>query len=144
MLHKVLFKKLHPEARIPEYQTPGSSGADVYAVDFMLLEPGQVGVAPLGFSVAIPEGYEIQMRPRSGLAFKNGITLLNSPGTIDADYRQEVKAIMINLGKQNFRVEPGMRIAQIVLCPVERAVFSEIEGDLPTTSRWGGFGSTGV
>jgi len=112
--------------------------------DPMTLAPMQRALVPTGLSIALPEGYEAQIRPRSGLAFKHGISLVNSPGTIDADYRGEVGVLLINLGSEPFVIERGMRIAQMVIAPYTRAQFSEVL-ELPTTQRGaGGFGSTGT
>jgi dUTP pyrophosphatase len=131
---------------LPQYETAGSAGADIRAaVDAPLrLEPGQRALVPAGFAMALPAGYEAQVRPRSGLAVKNGITVLNAPGTIDSDYRGEVRVPLINLGDEAFTVERGMRIAQLVIAPVVQAGFDEVS-DLDETERGaGGFGSTGV
>ena len=131
---------------LPQYETAGSAGADIRAaVDAPLrLEPGQRALVPAGFAMALPAGYEAQVRPRSGLAVKNGITVLNAPGTIDSDYRGEVRVPLINLSDEAFTVERGMRIAQLVIAPVVQAGFNEV-GDLDETERGaGGFGSTGV
>ena len=131
---------------LPQYETAGSAGADIRAaVDAPLrLEPGQRALVPAGFAMALPAGYEAQVRTRSGLAVKNGITVLNAPGTIDSDYRGEVRVPLINLSDEAFTVERGMRIAQLVIAPVVQAGFNEV-GDLDETERGaGGFGSTGV
>ena len=131
---------------LPEYKTKLSSGMDIRAAveDKFVLKKGEVAAIETGLVFAIPEGYEIQIRPRSGLALKNGITCLNTPGTIDADYRGEVKIILANLGKEDFVIERGMRIAQAVLCPVAKAKLIEVE-EIDSTERGeGGFGSTGV
>ena len=134
------------ELALPHYETAGSAGADIRAaVDAPLrLEPGQRALIPAGFAMALPTGYEAQVRPRSGLAVKNGITVLNAPGTIDSDYRGEVKVPLINLGQEPFVIERGMRIAQMVIAPVVQGDFAEV-ADLDETQRGaGGFGSTGV
>ncbi len=131
---------------LPSYQTIGSAGADVCALldEAVCLKPGMRQMIPTGLRFEIPLGYEIQMRPRSGLALKNGITCVNSPGTIDSDYRGEVKVILINLGQEDFIINNGDRIGQVVLAPVFQASF-EIVSELSDTSRGeGGFGSTGV
>jgi dUTP pyrophosphatase len=123
----------------------GSSGLDLIAnIDKeIILKPNERTLVPTGLSVAIPENYEIQVRPRSGLAAKNGISVLNTPGTVDADYRGEIKVILINLSLENFKIEPGQRIAQMVLCPVVKAELVEVD-TLPESVRGsGGFGSTG-
>jgi dUTP pyrophosphatase len=131
---------------LPHYASLGAAGADLkaYLKTEVILEPGSSALIPTGVRVAIPQGYEIQVRPRSGLALKHQITVLNSPGTIDADYRGEVGVIVINHGKNPFVVTPGMRIAQMVLAPVTRARFL-LEESLSATSRGeGGFGHTGT
>ncbi|MDD2221005.1 MAG: dUTP diphosphatase [Clostridia bacterium] len=132
---------------LPAYQTELSAGADILAAcddDGIVLQAGERALIPTGFSVAIPAGYEMQIRPRSGLAFKHGVTVCNSPGTIDADYRGEVQVLLINLGQKAFKIERGMRIAQLVIAPVVQAVFNEVQV-LPATERGsGGFGHTGV
>jgi dUTP diphosphatase len=133
-------------AQMPVYASEQAAGADVHAFlqQDLILQPGQSALIPTGLKFAIPEGYEIQVRPRSGLAFKNGITVLNSPGTIDSDYRGELGVILINHSKQAFTVTPGMRIAQIVVAPVLRAAFV-MEETLEATARGaGGFGHTGT
>ena len=132
-------------AVIPEYKTAGAAGADVCALveSPVVLNPGDRALIGTGLFFAIPEGYEIQVRPRSGLAAKNGVTVLNSPGTIDSDYRGELKVILVNLGKETFRVNSGDRIAQIVAAPVTRAQFDRVEGLDQTERGSGGFGSTG-
>ncbi|WP_221792110.1 dUTP diphosphatase [Aquisediminimonas sediminicola] len=128
----------------PAYATEGAAGMDVVAAEELTLNPGARHAVATGFAVAIPAGYEIQVRPRSGLALKNGITCLNSPGTIDSDYRGEVKVILANLGDQPFPIKRGDRIAQLVVAPVQRATFRTV-ADLDDTARGtGGFGSTGV
>ena len=130
---------------IPEYKTAGAAGADVCAfVDSPVeLKPGDNALIGTGLFFAIPDGYEIQVRPRSGLAAKNGVTVLNTPGTIDSDYRGELKVILINLGKETFTVNKGDRIAQIVAAPVTRAQFNSVETLDETERGAGGFGSTG-
>ena len=141
----VLFKRIHPLAKIPKYQTLGAAGMDVCSVEDVDLQPGEVKAVSLGFAVAVPDGYELQVRPRSGLSLKGRIAVLNSPGTIDSDYRGECKVILTNFGKNTFVIKPGDRIAQFVLNQVERADVEEVFGELPETERGaGGFGSTGV
>ena len=132
-------------AVIPEYKTGGAAGADVCAlVDSPVeLAPGDKALIGTGLFFAIPDGYEIQVRPRSGLAAKNGVTVLNSPGTIDCDYRGELKVILINHGKEKFTVNKGDRIAQIVAAPVTRAAFAVVDSLDQTERGSGGFGSTG-
>jgi dUTP pyrophosphatase len=130
----------------PRYMTEKSSGMDLYAAvdEEVILEPGRRQLIPTGIAVSIPEGYEAQVRPRSGLAFRDGITLVNTPGTIDADYRGEVGVLLINHGERSFRVRRGDRIAQMVIVPVVRAELEWVE-DLDETPRsGGGFGHTGV
>lgn len=133
-------------AILPSYQTAGAAGADLcaYLPEPVVLTPGQRAMVPTGLSFAIPSGYEIQVRPRSGLAAKNGITVLNSPGTIDSDYRGEVKVILINLGTENFTISHGDRIAQMVVAPVVQAQFQVVESLSATERGQGGFGSTGI
>jgi dUTP pyrophosphatase len=127
----------------PAYATPGAAGLDVVAAENLTLAPGQRHAVATGFAIAIPPGYEVQVRPRSGLALKHGITCLNTPGTIDEDYRGEVKVILANLGSEPFEVHRGDRIAQLVPAPVLKARFSEV-AELSETGRGaGGFGSTG-
>ena len=128
---------------LPAYATPGAAGMDVVAAEDLDLAPGARHAVATGFRVAIPEGYEIQVRPRSGLAFKHGITVPNTPGTIDSDYRGEVKVILVNLGSEPFAVKRGERIAQLVPAAVLRAAFSEVAVLEETARGAGGFGSTG-
>lgn len=142
---KALIKKLNPKVNIPEYKTTGSSGLDLEAFieQDIIIRSKETALIPTGISVAIPENLEIQIRPRSGLAFKNKITVLNTPGTIDADYRGEIKIILINLGDKDFIIKNGDRVAQMVLCPIVKAEF-EVKDNLPESIRGeGGFGSTG-
>ena len=142
---KILIKKLNKNSNIPEYKTDGSSGMDLMAniENPIILHPGEKKIISTGITVAIPNEYEIQIRPRSGLAAKNGISVLNTPGTIDADYRGEIKVILINFGKQFFKINNNDRIAQMVLCPIVKAEIEEVK-ELPKTIRGtGGFGSTG-
>ena len=133
-------------ATAPEYKTHGAAGADVCAFlkEDIVLKPLEHALVPTGLFFEIPEGYEIQVRPRSGLAFKNGVTVLNTPGTIDSDYRGELKVLLINFGSEAFSVKNGDRIAQIVVSPVTLGKFTKVES-LSQTERGGkGFGSTGV
>ena len=127
----------------PTYATEGAAGLDVVAAEDLTLAPGRRHAVATGFSIAIPEGYEVQVRPRSGLALKHGITCLNTPGTIDSDYRGEVKVILANLGDEAFEVRRGERIAQLVPAPVLRAHFAEVHELAETERGSGGFGSTG-
>ena len=141
---KLLIKKLHKNIILPEYKTDGSSGMDLMAnvEQTVRILPGEKKIISTGIMVAIPEQYEIQIRPRSGLAAKNGISVLNTPGTIDSDYRGEIKVILINLGKDIFQINKNDRIAQMVVCPIIKVELKEVES-LPETARGeGGFGST--
>lgn len=135
-----------PELPLPVYGSAFAAGMDLHAAYEALIEPGKSALVPTGLVFEIPSGYEMQIRPRSGLAAKNAISIVNAPGTVDADYRGEVKVILINHGDQPFRVRVGDRIAQGVLAPVTRAAFEEVQvDDLIKTARGeGGFGSTGV
>lgn len=128
---------------LPAYATPGAAGMDVVAAEELTLAPGARHAVATGFAVAIPDGYEIQVRPRSGLALKHGITCLNTPGTIDSDYRGEVKVILANLGSEPFEIKRGERIAQLVLAAVQLARFAEVAALDDTARGAGGFGSTG-
>lgn len=132
---------------LPAYETLGAAGMDIRAAvpeaEPLVLMPGTKAMVETGLSVAIPQGYEIQMRPRSGLAAKHGITCLNSPGTIDSDYRGELKVILINHGQEAFTIARGERIGQMVLAPVTRLVWQEVETLDDTDRGSGGFGSTG-
>ncbi|NNE53337.1 MAG: dUTP diphosphatase [Sulfitobacter sp.] len=136
-----------PSLGLPGYETPGAAGADLRAnlpEGAVTLQPGVRALIPTGLRMAIPQGYEVQVRPRSGLALKHGITLPNSPGTIDSDYRGVVGVILLNAGTEAFEVTHGMRIAQMVVAPVLQATFAQVE-ELDETGRGsGGFGSTGV
>ena len=128
---------------LPRYATQGAAGMDVVAAEDVTLPPGARHAVATGLALAIPPGYEIQVRPRSGLALKHGISVPNAPGTIDSDYRGELKVLLINHGSENFAIRRGDRVAQLVLAPVTRAAFSEVD-DLDDTARGaGGFGSTG-
>jgi len=127
----------------PSYATAGAAGLDVVAAEDLTLAPGQRHGVATGFAIAIPPGYEVQVRPRSGLALKHGITCLNTPGTIDEDYRGEVKVILANLGSEPFAIRRGERIAQLVPAPVLKAAFREVETLGETSRGAGGFGSTG-
>lgn len=133
---------------LPSYETEGSAGMDIRAavpeIKSMIISPNQRALVPTGLVFEIPKGFEVQIRPRSGLAFKNGITCLNTPGTIDSDYRGEIKVLLINLGAEEFEITRGMRIAQMIVAPVTQANLNEV-GKLGDTERGaGGFGSTGV
>ena len=128
---------------LPAYASAGAAGMDVVAAETLTLAPGARAAVATGVAIAIPEGYEVQVRPRSGLALKHGITCLNTPGTIDHDYRGEVKVILANLGQEPFEVVRGERIAQLVPAPVQRAVIAEVDALGETVRGAGGFGSTG-
>jgi len=128
----------------PAYATEGAAGLDVVTAQDLSLAPGERMAVPTGFAIEIPPGYEVQVRPRSGLALKHGITCLNSPGTIDSDYRGEVKVILANLGQELFAVRRGERIAQLVPAPVLRAMFEEVVELSDSERGSGGFGSTGT
>ena len=143
---KILIKRLSKEVSLPKYETSGSSGMDLAAdVNTNInIDPGKTAIIPTGLALSIPKGFEVQIRPRSGLAAKQKISVLNTPGTIDADYRGEIKVILINLGQEPFKVEKGLRIAQMVVCPIVQAQLKEVD-DLSETERGkGGFGSTGT
>jgi dUTP pyrophosphatase len=145
----VRVKRLDPRAVVPSYQTKGAAGLDLTAClhsdrPEIILAPGSITLIPTGLAVAIPEGFEGQVRARSGLATKHGIGLPNAPGTIDSDYRGELRVAVINLGKEPFTVTHGLRIAQLIIAPVAHAVIDEVP-DLDDTARGtGGFGSTGL
>ena len=142
---KVLIKKLYPSIQLPSYKTDGASGMDLMALleNPINLEPGKSCLVPTGLSVAFPKEYEIQIRPRSGLAAKNNISVLNTPGTIDSDYRGEIKVILFNHGNKNFKISNNDRIAQMILTPVIKMDLEETN-ELPESMRGeGGFGSTG-
>ena len=143
---KILIKRLSKKINLPKYEPSGSSGMDLSAniENSIKIEPGKTSIIPTGISVSVPQNHEIQIRPRSGLAAKNQISVLNSPGTIDADYRGEIKVILINLSDNTFVVEKGARIAQMVLCPVSKAQLEEVESLEKTMRGSGGFGSTGT
>jgi dUTP pyrophosphatase len=128
----------------PGYATDGAAGLDVVAAEDVTIAPGQRHAVATGFAIAIPSGYEVQVRPRSGLALKHGITCLNTPGTIDEDYRGEVKVILANLGNEPFAVRRGERIAQLVPAPVLKTAFREVDRLRETSRGAGGFGSTGT
>lgn len=143
---KIPLKRLpHGEGLpLPTYATPDSAGVDLASTEDVRLESGARALLPTGLALALPPGFEGQVRPRSGLAVRHGLTVLNSPGTIDADYRGEIKVPLINLGEEAFQVERGMRIAQLVIAPVVQAFFEEVESLDDTDRGSGGFGSSGV
>ena len=141
---EILVKKFDKNIKLPAYKTSGSSGMDLvaYIKNKITINPGKTAIITTGITVAIPNNYEMQIRPRSGLAASKGVSVLNAPGTIDSDYRGEIKIILINLSKKTFVVKSGDRIAQMILCPVAKAKLKEVE-NLPKTIRGkGGFGST--
>jgi dUTP pyrophosphatase len=143
---KILIKRLSDNISLPKYETEGSSGMDLTANVNKVIEiqPGKSEIIPTGLALSIPKNYEIQIRPRSGLAAKNQISVLNTPGTIDEDYRGEIKVILINLGEKKFIIEKGLRIAQMVLCPIIKAELEEVDELNETKRGSGGFGSTGI
>ncbi len=147
MVEIAILRLPHAEGlALPAYESEHAAGMDLSAClpADMVLAPGKRALVPTGFAIALPEGFEAQVRPRSGLAARHGVTVLNSPGTIDADYRGEISVVLVNLGDQPFTVTRGMRIAQMVVAPVSRAVWHQFT-ELPTTVRGaGGFGSTGL
>ena len=142
---EILLKRLpHGEGLAPPaYATEGAAGMDVVAAEELVLAPGARAAVATGFAIAIPVGYEVQVRPRSGLALKHGVTCLNTPGTIDSDYRGEVKVILANLGSEPFPIARGDRIAQLVPAAVQRATLAEVDNLDATARGAGGFGSTG-
>lgn len=140
---KLSFKRIHPDAVLPAYAHPGDAGMDVRSVESLEIAPSRRALVHTGLVAEIPEGYEIQVRPRSGLALKYGVTVLNTPGTVDAGYRGEIGVILANFGEEPFKVSPGDRIAQLVVASVTTAEISETN-DVGATDRGdGGFGSTG-
>lgn len=144
---QVFIKRVHSfDLPLPQYMTPGSSGVDLYAAleENIILSPGGIHLIPTGIAVSIPEGFEAQVRPRSGLALKHGISVLNTPGTIDADYRGEIKVIVINLGDKEYILTRGERIAQMVFARVEKAELIQRDVLDETGRGAGGFGHTGV
>ena len=146
MVKEILIKRLSPEVNLPSFKSDGASGMDLEAFlkKEIIIKPGEYTLIPTGVAISMPEKCEAQIRPRSGLASKNGVTVLNTPGTIDADYRGELKVILINLSDKSFIVEKGLRIAQMVLCPVVKAKLKEVTSLEDTKRGSGGFGSTGV
>ena len=143
---EILIKKLSKDISLPKYETAGSSGMDLAAniEEEIEILPGKTAIIPTGLAVSIPNNFEIQIRPRSGLAARDQISVLNTPGTIDADYRGELKVILINLSDTTFIIEKGLRIAQMVLCPIIKATLKEVETLEETKRASGGFGSTGI
>ncbi len=144
MTIQVRVQKLRPHAIVPDYAHPGDAGVDLFAAEDHILKPGERALVPTGIAVAIPDGYEGQVRPKSGLALRHGLSIVNTPGTVDAGYRGEVGVILINLGQETVQVRRGQKIAQMVFTKVERAKL-EVVDRLDETSRGsGGFGSTGI
>jgi len=140
----VRVKLVHPDAKLPEYKTDGAAGADLHSIEDVTIHPGRAILARTGISIELESGFEAQIRPRSGLAVNKGVTVLNSPGTIDSDYRDEIRVLLILLGNIPVTLPAGSRIAQIVVAPVVRSEF-QIVDELSTTARGkGGFGSTGM
>lgn len=140
---EVVFEKLSPTARLPVYAHPGDAGMDLFADAAVTLPPGGRAAVPTGLRLRLPPGTEGQVRPRSGLALRHGVTVANAPGTVDEGYRGELKVLLVNLGEAPFEVEPGMRVAQLVVAPVLRAAIVEGAVDDATARGTGGFGSTG-
>lgn len=141
---QVKLKKLHPDAKIPSYQSKGAAGFDFCSIEKKVIKAGEWELVKTGLAFEIAEGYELQVRPRSGLALKNGISVLNSPGTVDSDYRGEICVILINHSKVDFSIEVGDRIAQGVIAKVEQVGFMEVENLSDTQRGEGGFGSSGI
>ena len=143
---KMKIKKMRPNAILPEYQTLGAAGADIYACidDPIIIKPGEIIKIPTGVGVEIPIGYELQLRSRSGLACKYGVAMANGVGTIDSDYRGEISVSLINLGQKDFEIEPNMRIAQMIVSKCEHVVWQEVDELSETERGTGGFGSTGI
>lgn len=142
---RLRIRRLSDLAQLPTYQSDHAAGMDLHAAiaEAIWLAPGEIRLIPCGFALAVPTGYEAQVRPRSGLATRYGITMPNAPGTIDADYRGEVMVPLINLGRDSFKLEPNMRIAQMVIASVARCEFEEVDELDQTVRGAGGFGSTG-
>ncbi|WRD44992.1 dUTP diphosphatase [Helicobacter pylori] len=141
---KIKIQKIHPNALIPKYQTEGSSGFDLHAVEEVMIKPHSVGLVKIGICLSLEAGYELQVRTRSGLALNHQVMVLNSPGTVDNDYRGEIKVILANLSDKDFKVQVGDRIAQGVVQKTCKAEFIECERLDETSRGSGGFGSTGV
>ncbi|GAB6044518.1 dUTP diphosphatase [Caminibacter profundus] len=137
-------KKLNEEAKIPAYQSEEAAGFDLHSIEDVVIKPGERKLIGTGLAFEIEKGYEVQIRPRSGLAFKHGITVLNSPGTIDSDYRGEIKVLLINLGNEKFEIKKSDRIAQAIISPIIQAEIIEVDSLSDTKRGAGGFGSTGV
>jgi dUTP pyrophosphatase len=136
--------KVHADAILPHYVHPGDSGMDLYSIEDITITPGETALVHTGLKVAVPENYEAQVRPKSGVALKHSVTVLNTPGTIDSGYRGEVCVILINHGQQPFHIQKHTKIAQLVICPVVQAEVVEVDSLDETTRGEGGFGSTGI
>jgi len=143
-MHNIKIKRISEYARLPEYAHPGDAGMDIFSAVEKTLKPGEFALIGTGIKIELPENTEAQVRPRSGLAIKNGVTVLNTPGTIDEGYRGEVGVILINHSKEDFTVTPGMKIAQMIIAPVIRAQIEEVDELSDTRRGEGGFGSTGI
>ena len=143
-MHNIKIKRISEYARLPEYAHRGDAGMDLFSAVEKTLKPGEFALIGTGIKIELPDDTEAQVRPRSGLAIKNGVTVLNTPGTIDEGYRGEVGVILINHSKEDFTVTPGMKIAQMVIAPVVRALTEEVDELSDTRRGEGGFGSTGV
>lgn len=143
-MFEVRIKKLHPDARMPRYEFPGDSGADLFSVVDLTLAPLARAAVPTGLAAEVPLGYELQVRPKSGLALNRGLTVLNTPGTVDSGYRGEIKVILINLGEEPVEIKKGQKIAQLVFSPVVQTAFTEVEALADSDRGAGGFGSTGT
>ncbi|WP_033828232.1 dUTP diphosphatase [Bacillus andreraoultii] len=144
MKYQLKVKLIHKDAKLPQYANPGDAGLDLYSVEEKVIQPGEAELIATGMIIELPPGTEAQVRPRSGLALKHQITVLNSPGTIDEGYRGEVKVILINHGKKEFKVEKQMRIAQMIVAPVSKVNVVEVKEVSDTERGEGGFGSTGM
>ena len=140
----VKFRRIDPSAELPTYAHPGDAGMDIRSIEELTIEPGARALVHTGLVMVLPPGYEAQVRPRSGLALKNGVTVLNTPGTIDEGYRGEIGVILANFGSEPFKVEKGAKIAQMVIAPCARAEFVETDEVDDTVRGTGGFGSSGL
>ncbi len=144
MTYQLKVKLVHEDAKIPFYANPGDAGLDLYSVEEKVIQPGEAELIATGLVIELPQGTEAQVRPRSGLALKHCVTVLNSPGTIDEGYRGEIKVILINHGKKDFKVEKHMRIAQMVIAPVANVHMHEVQELSDSIRDTGGFGSSGL
>jgi dUTP pyrophosphatase len=140
----IKIKRIHPDAQRPKYEHPGDSGADIYSIEDYILMPFERKAIATGLCAEVPDGYELQVRPKSGLSINSGITVLNTPGTVDSGYRGEIKVILINLSNESFQVKKGHKIAQIVITPVIIADFLEVDELSKSERDTSGFGSTGI